>query len=232
MPHRALTSINVRAKFFVSSLLLVGLFTYSGSVSAVKNGDKCRIIGAKQVFKGVSYECRKNAKGIKVWKSVKKPVATPTTIAQGTTTTIARGTTTTIARGTTTTIARGTTTTIARGDRQGPVLVSGSVTPSGGDVSSSSVTFNVLVRITDATGVANSPYTRVNGPAGLSTSTLMTRVSGDTKDGSYSASLVIPQGRPSGNYYISVSMPADTIGNTSGSDGDWSSGPIPITSSP
>ena len=224
MRIRDLVIIKAHTKLLLSSLLLAGLITYSGGVSAVKNGEKCLKVGAKKVTKGVVYECSKNAKGIKVWKSVNKSAFTPTTVARGVPTTVARGVPTTVAR-----VAN---TTGNSGDRQGPVLVSASVTPSSGDVATSSLTFSVSVRITDATGVANSPVARVSGPAGFYATTLMTRVSGDAKDGFYSASLVIPQGRPSGSYYISVSTPRDTIGNSSGSDGDWGSGPITVTNGP
>ena len=224
MRIRDLVIIKAHTKLLLSSLLLAGLITYSGGVSAVKNGEKCLKVGAKKVTKGVVYECSKNAKGIKVWKSVNKSAFTPTTVARGVPTTVARGVPTTVAR-----VAN---TTGNSGDRQGPVLVSASVTPSSGDVATSSLTFSVSVRITDATGVANSPVARVRGPAGFYVTTLMTRVSGDAKDGFYSASLVIPQGRPSGSYYISVSTPRDTIGNSSGSDGDWGSGPITVTNGP
>ena len=197
------------------------MFTYSGSVSAVKNGEKCLKVGAKTVTKGVTYECSKNAKGIKVWRSVRKSASTPTTVA--------RGVTTTVARGVTTTVARGVTTTGSSGDQQGPVLVSGSVTPGSGDISTSSLTITVTVRITDASGVRYAPSGRIRGPASFSSFSTLTLISGDSRDGTYSTSFVIPQGRPAGNYYIEVSTPLDTIGNGSGSDGDFGSGPILIT---
>jgi len=215
--------IKTHTKLVLSTLLLVGLFTYSGSVSAVKNGEKCLKVGAKTVTKGVAYKCSKNAKGIKVWRSVGKSASTPTTVA--------RGVTTTVARGVPTTVARGVPTTGSSGDRQGPVLVSGSVTPGSGDISTSSLTITVTVRITDATGVRYAPSGRIRGPAGFSSFSTLTLISGDSRDGTYSTSFVIPQGRPAGNYYIEVSTPVDTIGNSSGSDGDFGSGPIPITSS-
>ena len=117
-------------------------------------------------------------------------------------------------------------------DQQGPVLVSGSVTPGSGDISTSSLTITVTVRITDATGVRYAPTGRIWGPASFSSFSTLTLISGDSRDGTYRTSFVIPQGRPAGNYYIGVSTPVDTIGNGSGSDGDFGSGPIPITSSP
>ena len=117
-------------------------------------------------------------------------------------------------------------------DQQGPVLVSGSVTPGSGDISTSSLTITVTVRITDASGVRYAPSGRIRGPASFSSFSTLTLISGDSRDGTYSTSFVIPQGRPAGNYYIEVSTPLDTIGNGSGSDGDFGSGPIPITSSP
>jgi serine protease len=232
MRLRELVIIKTHTKLLLSTLLLVGLFTYSGSVSAVKNGEKCLKVGAKTVTKGVAYKCSKNAKGIKVWRSVGKSASTPTTVAGGVTTTVAGGVTTTVARGVTTTVARGVTTTGSSGDRQGPILVSGSVTPGSGDISTSSLTITVTVRITDATGVRYAPSGRISGPAGFSSFSTLTLISGDSRDGTYSKSFVIPQGRPAGNYYIGVSTPVDTIGNGSGSDGDFGSGPIPITSSP
>jgi len=232
MRLRELVIIKTHTKLLLSTLLLVGLFTYSGSVSAVKNGEKCLKVGAKTVTKGVAYKCSKNAKGIKVWRSVGKSASTPTTVAGGVTTTVAGGVTTTVARGVTTTVAKGVTTTGSSGDRQGPILVSGSVTPGSGDISTSSLTITVTVRITDATGVRYAPSGRISGPAGFFSTSTLTLISGDSRDGTYSKSFVIPQGRPAGNYYIGVSTPVDTIGNGSGSDGDFGSGPIPITSSP
>ena len=98
-----------------------------------------------------------------------------------------------------------------------PVLSDFSFSVSSVDVSSESKVVTATVKVTDASGVTvkNPSYLT---PLGFSTASIncgvMTLASGTNKDGTWSVTCTVPQGKASGNYYFSSSTFEDANGIT------------------
>ena len=90
-------------------------------------------------------------------------------------------------------------------ETNGPVFTSLTATPSTINVSTDSATITLTLSITDESGVNDSrptPYIAKPGSPNYSASTPWSLVSGDSKNGTYEATITIPAGTPPGEYYI------------------------------
>jgi hypothetical protein len=98
-----------------------------------------------------------------------------------------------------------------------PVFSNLSVSPSTVDVSSSSQTVTLTLDVTDASGV-NIPGTIPNiaklGSSNINANLAWQRTSGDNKNGSYSATVIVPTTASPGGYYLSSFYWSDIWGNS------------------
>ena len=105
-------------------------------------------------------------------------------------------------------------------DTDGPVVESFIFEPMTIDITNSSQTITVTAHVTDASGVDSAPIVYVELP-GKSSATQQTgwftRTSGDAKDGIYTATITIPQGKEGGEWRISSNSFRDVNGNTTAS---------------
>ena len=90
-------------------------------------------------------------------------------------------------------------------DSDGPVIESYTFEPSTIDITNSSQTITVTAHVTDASGVSEAPIVYVELP-GKSSATQQTGwfslTSGDEKDGIYTATITIPQGKEGGEFFL------------------------------
>ena len=103
-------------------------------------------------------------------------------------------------------------------DYDGPKIESYTFEPTTIDITNSSQTITVTAHVTDASGVDSAPIVYVELP-GKSSATQQTgwftRTSGDAKDGIYTATITIPQGKEGGEWEVFSNSFYDIYRNSS-----------------